>query len=167
MTTAIAIDHVGLEAQEILANLFEHYLHDMAEWFKFEIGADGRYAYDTSPHWARRESVYLARVSGALAGFALVGSAEQWTNNPNGHDVREFFVVRRHRRFGVGEVLARHIWSAHPGEWLVRVLEANLPAVPFWRRVTDSYTEGHYTERIVVPADGKRRVFFSFSNTGS
>src|SRR5260370_16069679 len=123
MTTSLTIDRVGPESTEILANLFQHYLHDMAEWFEFDVGNDGCYGYDRWPHWQHQDPVYLARVNGALAGFAIVASAERWTNDANVRDVREFFVVRRHRHSGVGEVLARKIWDEHPGEWLVRVLE--------------------------------------------
>ena len=147
-----------------LQNLFEHYLHDMAEWFQFDVGSDGRYAYDMSPHWQNNDSVYLARVHGALAGFALISSAKQWTNDPVSLDVREFFVIRRHRRSGVGQALIRKIWNEHRGHWLVRVLEANAPAVPFWRTIIDAYTQERFSERQVVGSDGRHRLFFSFDN---
>ncbi|HVM95830.1 MAG TPA: GNAT family N-acetyltransferase, partial [Candidatus Acidoferrales bacterium] len=111
MDPSLTIDRVGREANDILVNLFEHYLHDMAEWFHFDVGSDGRYAYDMSPHWQNNDPVYLARVHGALAGFALISSAKQWTNDPVSLDVREFFVIRRHRRSGVGQALIRKIWN--------------------------------------------------------
>ncbi|MBI3782263.1 MAG: GNAT family N-acetyltransferase [Deltaproteobacteria bacterium] len=164
MTAAATIDRVGPESNQILVNLFEHYLHDMAEWFRFDVGADGRYAYDVSPHWRNNDSVYLARVDGALAGFVIVGSAEPWTNDPASLDIREFFVIRRHRHSGVGRDMAHHVWNRHRGRWLVRVLEANLPAVPFWRKTIAAYSKGRYAEQVVTPDDGKRRLFFSFDN---
>src|SRR6266446_6143658 len=140
MAPALTIDRVGPECNEIMVNLFEHYLHDMAEWFEFDVRNDGRYAYDMAPHWQNRDPVYLVRADGALAGFAIVGSAERWTNNADARDVREFFIVRRHRRSGCGEVLARKVWGDHPGQWLVRVLEANTPAMGFWKKIIDEYT---------------------------
>lgn len=161
MTVSLSIDRVGPESNDILVNLFELYLHDMAEWFLFDVGNDGRYGYDMSPHWRNHDPVYLARVNGTLAGFALVASAEYWTHNPSGRDVREFFVMRRHRRSGIGAALAHHIWGEHRGEWLVRVLEGNLPAVPFWRKVIAGYTGGQYSEK-AVNSDGRSRLFFSF-----
>jgi hypothetical protein len=46
----------------VLANLFELYLHDMAEWFGFDLGADGRYGYKLTSS----KAAYLIRVDGAL-----------------------------------------------------------------------------------------------------
>ena len=164
MDPSLTIDRVGREANNIVVNLFEHYLHDMAEWFQFDVGSDGRYAYDMSSHWQNNDPVYLARVDGALAGFVLISSAQQWTDDPASLDVREFFIIRRHRRSGVGQALARKIWDEHRGHWLVRVLESNLPAVPFWRTTIGAYTQGHYSERQIVGSDARHRLFFSFDN---
>ena len=43
----ITIATVGADADLIVTNLFEHYLHDMAEWFGLDTQDDGRYGY----HW--------------------------------------------------------------------------------------------------------------------
>jgi predicted acetyltransferase len=164
MSESLTIHRVGPESSETLVNLFEHYLHDLSESFKIEVGDDGRYRYDMSPHWENRDPVYLARVNGRLAGFAIVGSAERWINEADVHDVREFFVIRRHRRSGVGESLARKIWEDHRGRWLVRVLETNAPAAAFWKKVIEAYTGGQYSERKIIPDDNVR-IFYSFDNT--
>ncbi len=37
----LSISRIGPESQQVLGNLFEHYLHDMAEWFLFDTKADG------------------------------------------------------------------------------------------------------------------------------
>src|SRR5258708_31594473 len=65
---SLTVDRVGVEANEILVNLFDHYLHDMSQWFPIKIGLDG------------------------LAGFAVVSSAERWINERDVNDVKEFFV---------------------------------------------------------------------------
>jgi predicted acetyltransferase len=160
---ALAIERVGVESEEILANLLQHYLHDMSEFFPIDVGADGRYRYDTTPHWDNGDPVYLARADGALAGFAIVASAERWIGEAGVNDVKEFFVLRRHRRSGVGEAMARAIWGNHRGPWLVRVLEANAPAAAFWRRMIDQYTGGRYAEQRFAP-DGRTRIFYRFDN---
>jgi len=33
-----------------LQNLFEHYLHDMAEWFQFDYGPQGRYGMEMTTY---------------------------------------------------------------------------------------------------------------------
>ena len=141
---ALSVERIGRESDGVLRNLFEHYLHDMAEWLRFETQADGRYGYDTTPIWEQDEHVYLARVGGALAGFGVVGTAARWLGDASVHDMREFFVLRRYRREGVGGALATALWNDHPGEWLVRVADVNVPALPFWRRTIAHYSQGAY-----------------------
>jgi len=155
---------VGTEAAPIVANLFEFYLHDMAEWFLFDTDEEGRYGYDITRHWQRGDRFYLARVDGAIAGFALVGSGAEWLGGES-RDVNEFFVVRRYRKAGVGDALARAIWDAERSRWIVRVFEGNVPAVPFWRGAIARYTEGDYREERRV-SNGRQWIYFTFSNAG-
>jgi predicted acetyltransferase len=137
---------IGPESDAVLRNLFEHYLHDMSEWFRIDTQADGSYSYDTSLVWERGYDAYLAKVGDAPAGFALVGSADEWLGRVSAQDVHEFFVIRGYRRSGVGQRMATLLWSERPGEWLVRVLELNAAAVLFWRAVISSYSRGSYAE---------------------
>jgi predicted acetyltransferase len=57
---------------------------------------------------------------------------------PADHDVAEFFVVRKHRRSGVGIEAARQLICPRPGQWEIAVVRANAGALGFWRRVTAS-----------------------------
>ena len=158
----ISIARIGRESADIVANLAELYLHDMAEWFRFDSNERGRYGYDLDMHWARGDRFYLAHSDGALAGFAIVGSGEPWLGAQS-YDVNEFFVMRRHRKSGVSDALARTIWDAERGRWIVRVFEGNLPAVPFWRGVIASYTDGDFgVERRFH--NNRWWLFFTFSN---
>src|SRR5580693_3847056 len=128
-----SIAKIGPESEVVLRNLFQYYLHDMAEWFEVDTQADGSYLYDTSSIWTKGYDAYLAKVGDFPAGFALVGPAAEWLDDAGARDVHEFFVIRRFRRNGFGQTLAMLLWNEHPGKWLVRVLEANAPAVLFWR----------------------------------
>jgi len=156
---------IGPESDGVLRNLFEHYMHDMAEWFKFDTEPDGRYSYDTSAGvWDRGCEVYLAKIGDSLAGFAIIGDAREWLGDIDARDLREFFVIRRFRRTGIGQGMARCLWNQHPGGWLVRVFEANVPAVPFWREVVAGYTDGAYVEERRVVNDRPWR-FFRFESS--
>lgn len=137
----LAVTKIGPESEPLLRNLFEHYAHDMSEWFEFDTQADGSYSFDVSKYCG--DEVFLARCDGALAGFAIVGAVD------GAHDLREFFVLRRFRRRGIGRELAECIWNAHPGLWVVRVAEANLAAVPFWRKAVQAYARRDYREEAV------------------
>ena len=61
------------------------------------------------------------------------------------HDVHEFFIMRKFRRCGWGQSMATFLCE-HPGEWLVRVIEANALAIPFWRTAISRYSLGSYRE---------------------
>lgn len=147
----------------MLRNLFEHYIHDMAEWFEIDTRADGSYSYDTSSVWKNNCEAYLAKVENSIVGFAVIGAAVEWLDAVAAHDVHEFFVIRRYRRSGIGTAMANRLWDAHSGEWLVRALEANAAAARFWRRSIASYSEGAYEEQIRIV---KKRpwIFFRFTS---
>lgn len=161
----LSISKLGPESELLLRNLFEHYLYDMSEFFEVDTEPDGSYSWDTSKYWARADHVYLAKAGASIAGFAIVGSAEEWLGDIGAHDVHEFFVLRKFRRSGAGRELAEHIWKQHhPGDWLVRVFEGNRPALPFWRAAIAAYTNGAYQEepRLI---NGRDWRFFRFGPT--
>ncbi len=149
------VTRIGPEHEALLRNLFEHYAHDMSEWFEFDTLADGSYSFDVSKYWANE--VFVAKLGEAWAGFAIVG------REGSAHDMREFFVLRRFRRRALGRLLAEWIWNGHPGEWLVRVAEANRAAVPFWRGAVAAYTRGEYREEAVVEK-GREWRFLRFTS---
>lgn len=152
---------IGPESDGVLRHLVEHYLHDMAEWFRIDIQTDGSYSYDTSLIWERGYDAYLAKIGDAAAGFALAGSADEWLGRVGARDVHEFFVMRGYRRSGVGQRMATLLWNELPGEWLVRVLELNAPAVLFWRAAISSYSRGSYSDEGRV-IKGRSWRFFRF-----
>ncbi len=143
----LRVQRVGVEADATLRNLYEHYVHDMSEWFGLDVRADGSFGYDTAPLWQGDNAVFLARVGDRLAGFGVVSSAEKWLGDSNVRDMKDFFVLRRYRRRGVGDALAGHLWDAFAGPWLVRVLAGNAPAVSFWRKAVGRYSEGRCDEQ--------------------
>jgi predicted acetyltransferase len=161
-----SISKIGPESEVVLRNLFQYYLHDMAEWFDVDAQADGSYLYDTSSIWAKGYDAYLAKVGDSPAGFALVGSTAERLGDIGAHDIHEFFVIRRFRRNGFGQTLAMLVWNERPGKWLVRVLEANAPAVLFWRTAIASHSDGSYEEEGRT-VNGRAWRFFRFVSAGA
>jgi predicted acetyltransferase len=157
----LVISKIGPESDVLLRNLFEHYCHDMSEWFELDTGADGRYSYDTASVWEKEYDAYLAKVGESIAGFALIGSGREWLGDIGAHDVHEFFIMRKFRRHGFGRSMANSLWNEHPGDWLVRVLEANAPAITFWRGEISIYSLGSYTEEQHI-VNGRPWKFFRF-----
>ena len=89
----------------------------------------------------------MIRAGSQLAGFALAQRGSPMTDDPNDLDVAEFFVLRRHRRSGVGQRAARLLWERLPGHWIVRVAGGNERAVAFWRATISMHTGRPLSER--------------------
>ena len=133
-------------SESILQNLMELYLHDMAEWFKFDLNEDGLYGYELAPHWEKGDVAHLLLADNIPAGFALVAEQDEPRAHSDAHEIEEFFVIRSHRHRGVADYFATQKWDQQPGPGLIRGFEANLPAVPFWRRVIANYTNDLHSE---------------------
>lgn len=161
LPTDFAIHRIDRSGDPILRNLLELYCHDMNQWFLYDTDENGLYNYPMQRQWDAGVQVHLAYAAQIPIGFALIGSATPFTGDERALDLDEFFVVRRHRRAGVGRAFVRCVWDAYPGPWLVRVFQGNLPALPFWRATISEYTAGAFAEE--VREVGKRRwSYFTF-----
>ena len=124
-----------------LEAMFQLYVHDFSEHWsgtgRGELAEDGRFpAYPYMDlYWKEPErSAWLIRADGALAGFALLNRFSH-SGLPTDHDMAEFFVVRKHRRGGVGRQAALELIGTRPGQWELAVARANGGAMAFWRGV--------------------------------
>lgn len=161
----LEVVHADRNDDPILVNLLEFYLHDLAEWFKFDQHPSGKYTQSTDQYWADGHSVYLLYAKSIPIGFGLVGPAYEF-NQGDGMDMDEFFVVRRHRRTGVGADFATDLWNRYRGPWLVRVFQSNTPALLFWRKTISDFTNSRYEEETVEKNDSPWS-YFSFDSTGA
>jgi len=93
------------------------------------------------PLW--RGFPFLLRIDGRPGGFALV---KRLGTGPATFDMGEFFVVRQHRRRGIGRRAATWLFDCLAGSWEVRQMPTNAPAQGFWRRVIADYTGGAFIE---------------------
>jgi predicted acetyltransferase len=132
--------------EPLMANLLELYLHDLSGFVPSDIGEDGRFGYPyLAAYWQERERFpFLIRVDTKLAGFALVRQGSLLSGDPDVIDMAEFFVLRGWRRRGIGRTAAHALFLHFPGRWDVRVLEANVGALPFWEQIVSSYTRHHF-----------------------
>ncbi len=130
----------------VLAALLQLYVYDFSELLALDVGDDGRYR---APPLEGRDA-FLVRVDGKLAGFALHVGRSRLTGEDGVHDVAELFVLRRYRRSGVGEQMARWLFDRFPGRWEVRQKTENARAITFWRRVIDRYTGGRFEEELLA-----------------
>jgi predicted acetyltransferase len=124
---------VPIEDKPVLANLLELYMHDFSEFTGWDISEHGLYGYRYLDHYWTESGrhPFLVRVNGQLAGFALVTilvldeRSEIWMS--------EFFILRKYRRQGIGEAVARQLFDQFPGQWSVAQMDRNVAAQRFWR----------------------------------
>jgi predicted acetyltransferase len=141
----------------------------MSEVFPVALGTDGRFGYEKLPlYWSDRNGrlAFLIKRGGDVAGFALVTRGSPATTDPTDLDVAEFFVLRSHRRAGVGRQAAHELWDCVQGHWVVRVSEANRAGLRFWSDVVRDYTGGRCAETVRPgPAHGWRVFTFASRST--
>jgi predicted acetyltransferase len=124
--------------------MMQLYAHDFSEFWagtpRGELGEDGRFAdYPLEPYWREPGHVPLVlRKAGQLIGFVLV-NAEAHSGLPADRNMAEFFIVRKHRRGGLGTQAAHAVFDLYPGQWEAAVARRNLAALAFWRRVIASH----------------------------
>lgn len=126
--------------KSVLRQLLELYDHDFSEFTKEDVNEHGLYNYPyLDNYWTDKHRYpFFIKVDGNYAGFVLVS---YWKDR---YQITEFFVMRKYRKMNVGGVAAKYIFELYKGDWKVDVLNVNLPALPFWRKVIDEYTNGDY-----------------------
>ncbi len=136
-----------------LANLTQLYIHDFSEFWAGtvdgEVQDDGRFAdYPLDAYWREASRIpLLLRLDDRLIGFALLNAIGHgdW---PVERNMAEFFIVRKHRRGGVGTAAARQVFSLYPGDWEVAVARKNLGALSFWRQAIGGHAQVRDVEEL-------------------
>ncbi len=137
----VEISRATSEEQPVVANLLELYAHDFSEFHHLDLGPDGRFGYrHLATYWSAPDRhPFLVKVDGRLAGFVLVKRSSEVSARHAPWDIAELFVVRAYRRQGVGTHVAHAIWRLFPGQWEVRVMQANRAAFSFWDSAIGSF----------------------------
>lgn len=145
---SLQISPAGPDDRARLAALFELYAYDFSEVLGLDVGDDGRFRLPQLDGWLDdpRGHAFVVRVDERLAGFALVQRRSRLSGDEGVCDMAQFFVLRKYRRRGVGEAVARWLFDRFRGPWEVRQEAANHAATAFWRRVVGRYTDGRFEE---------------------
>ena len=98
-----------------------------------------------------------------IAGFVLLRSDFDPLTGIPGMVVSEFFVLPAYRNQGIGNAAAVKLWDQFPGQWTVRVMNANKAALPFWQHAIQRYTGGNYQETASPTLNGGN-ITFIFEN---
>jgi predicted acetyltransferase len=154
----IEVGLARLEERAALDRLIQLYIHDFSELWsgtpRGELRDDGSFwMYPLEPYWEEPTRVpLLIRRGGHLAGFALLNVVTH-SGRPADRNMAEFFVVRKHRRSGVGRAVAQEIFSRYPGLWEVAVVRPNVHALTFWRGTIGSHPAAREIEETEVASE--------------
>jgi predicted acetyltransferase len=141
-------------SRDALRNLMDLYAYDFSDILGLEVGDNGRFEeYPLDAYWKDSwRFPFLIRTGVQLAGFALVNRKSRLSGANDVWDMAEFFVLRKHRRTGVGMAAAHQLFSSHAGMWEVRERKENVAATVFWRKAIGTFTSGHFTEDVLDDA---------------
>jgi predicted acetyltransferase len=98
-----------------------------------------------------------------LAGFVLVKRGSEISGNETVWDMAEFFILRGHRRSGVGTAAVHEVWKRFPGQWEVRVMESNHAASHFWQHAITKFI-GKPIQPALIEKNDRHWHLFSFES---
>jgi predicted acetyltransferase len=132
----------------VLDRLRQLSAYDFSEYSGIDVDPNGVFlpADDDEADTEDPVATFFIRVDGRLAGYAVVSRHVSYLDHGGPFLVSSFFVMRKYRRCGVGEHVARALFARFPGRWEVATNPDREPAQTFWRRVIGRYTEGTYQE---------------------
>jgi len=146
----------------VLLNLVQFYCYDMSTVRGVDVTEHGLFTYRYTDHYfveSDRDALFV-RHNGSLAGFVM--SRELPARE---REVSEFFIMRRHRRCGVGATAAQKLFALHKGRWVVAFDDANPEAANFWPDIVDGAATGGIDLQHVGPPENRfDRTVLRFSN---
>ena len=128
-----------------LARMLELYQYELSDIWDQDLDEHGDYGYNLDRFWSDKRCVpFVALQGGHYCGFALVDSFVKVGSD--GFWMDQFFVLKKHRRRGVGRSLAFKVFEQLPGRWEVGQMANNIAAQAFWRRIIAQFSDGRFQE---------------------
>jgi len=135
---AVEVVRAGPERRALIDGMMPFYIYDFSEFQDagsdgFELNAEHRFdPYPLDDYWREADRTPLIIESGGRpVGFALI-NAFAHSGGVCDHSMAEFFVMRKHRRGGVGARAVAAILPMFPGRWEIAIARRNAPALGFW-----------------------------------
>jgi predicted acetyltransferase len=154
LSESVEVRRASIGDKLILRHLIQLYSYDFTEFEEIEMDEHGLFRYDYFDHyWTEEKRMpFLVRVSGNLAGFALVKRDVKDDGSPYCF-MAEFFIMKKYRGKGIGQAAAFYLFNLFPGEWQISEIATNYPAQAFWRKIIGRYTGGNFEEEVLEDGD--------------
>jgi predicted acetyltransferase len=136
----VEIKQIVYEDKPILQNLMELYQYDFSEFDNSDVNRYGLFGYKyLDNYWTENgRFAFFIITNDKLAGFVLV------RQHIGKNEIAEFFIMRKFRKRGLGNIVARKVFEMFKGDWQVSRELTNIPAQFFWEKVVGQYTKGVY-----------------------
>lgn len=146
---SITSDLATADETDLLLELWQLYMQDLALFRNLNIENDGRYRDDRLRTYLAYEEHWplVIRSDGEVAGFALVRKSK-----PDTHVIGEFFIKLEFRRTGVGAASVEQILQKFSSDWEIPFQNENPIAAIFWRKTISNLgyqaTESHLLQDV-------------------
>ena len=158
--TNVKLVEVTQEQKEILANLMQFYLYEATEFSDDDINSSGKLSLGKyfDAYWRESERhPFFIKDKCRLVGFALVRQTGE-----KKYSISEFFVMRKHRRSGIGKMAAFLLFQKFQAEWHVAQEQDNVTALLFWKFIIREYTNDNFQGTFSLgQSKGPKQVFHS------
>ena len=148
----VELASIAYEQKPLLRELLNLYLYELSDLVAADPDEHGRFEYGWLDHyWTEPDRhAFAIRRDGVTAGFVMVNAH---TASGAAFGIAEFFVLRRHRRSGVGRAAAAAAFARFPGSWEVVTDRENVRAAAFWRETITTYAPAKLVEHAGGIAD--------------
>ena len=146
--------------RNLIRRLMEFYQYDFSEFDGQDLDEHGYFGYgDLDYFWFEpTHAAYLVTLEEKLTGFILIDNEVVIAGNER--SLTEFFIMRKYRHQGIGKQVAIEVFQRLPAKWEIRVIEQNIPAKNFWRRVLSEYTQNKFSEIRLDNEEWQGPVFY-------
>ncbi len=158
-----------IQDYSIIQNMSPFYIYDISrhcgfnslDWSCPENGyecIDYKNYFTNANHYP-----FLVKVAQQFAGFVLIDKVS--INKKIDWNIGQFFIIGKFQGTGVAAQIFKQVLTKFVGWWEVAVIPENTPAVKFWRRVINEYTNKSYLEETKLLEEKYKRIVFSFNNS--
>lgn len=154
------------DIKEQVYRLLQFSEYDFSTYIGTDLNSRGEFEYEhfadyfTDPD----RKIYLLRVRDHPAGFAFINHVAYHCKEKEVLCVAEFFIMKKYRRKGYGNMLAKTIFDAQKGKWGVFQMKSNVAAGLFWEKVIADYTKNNYAVFDAANDDGHAGRAFVFTS---
>ncbi len=159
----------AIQDYSIIQNMSPFYIYDISRHCGFNSldwawPENGYECIDYKNYFTENDRYpFLVKVEEQLAGFVLIDKVS--IDKKTDWNVGQFFIIGKFQRAGVAAQVFKQVLSKFVGWWEVAVIPENNPAVKFWRKVIDEYTNENYLEQTKLLDEKYERIVFSFNNS--